>query len=64
MTTLVHAEQNDDAHRASGSTYILTREDLAEAAAQSTAAQQIYGPLSVALNAVRITSSKTSSCPP
>jgi len=50
MTTL---RQDDNAHKAQASTYTFTNEDLAKAAAYSTAADRIYGPMSVTLNAVR-----------
>lgn len=51
MTTLGQARQDDNAHRAQASTYSFTNEDLAKAAAYSTAADRIYGPMSVTLNA-------------
>ncbi len=52
MTTLGQARQHT-AHGAQASTYTFTNEDLAKAAAYSTAADRIYGPISVTLNAVR-----------
>ncbi|DBA97387.1 TPA: hypothetical protein ACH3X1_015114 [Trebouxia sp. C0004] len=51
MTTLEQARQDGNAHRAQASTYTFTNEDLAKAAAYSTAADRIYGPMSVTLNA-------------
>lgn len=53
MTTLGQARQDDNAHKAQASTYTFTNEDLAKAAAYSTAADRVYGPMSVTLNAVR-----------
>jgi hypothetical protein len=53
MNTLGDARQDDNAPAAQASTYTFTNEDLAKAAAYSTAADGIYGPMSVRLNAVR-----------
>ena len=53
MTTLGQSRQDDNAPRAQASTYTFTNEDLAKAAAYSNAADTIYGPISVTLNAVR-----------
>ena len=53
MTTLGQARQDDNAPGAQASTYTFTNEDLAKAAAYSNAADTVYGPMSVTLNAVR-----------
>lgn len=49
---LGQARQDDNVHGARASTYTFTNEDLAKAAAYSTTANRIYGPISVTLNAV------------
>ncbi|DBA77327.1 TPA: hypothetical protein ACH3X2_000848 [Trebouxia sp. C0005] len=51
MTMLGQARQDDNVHGARASTYTFTNEDLAKAAAYSTTANRIYGPISVTLNA-------------